>query len=151
VRFVPIPPLGHIARNDSKRVVLRVGSGLPVPLKLYNRSTKNLHWALPIVWAPKNQIFSVTRSVNKISVKYFYVLKIFIPESATRSVTLRFCFPNEAISWSTVEFGPGRFSLARVLFAVKLSLLPSGTSQVGPLAWKISEVEQKLTTSIKIK
>ena len=43
VRVVPGPPLGHIARSDCKRVVLRVGSGFPVPLKLYNRLSKNLH------------------------------------------------------------------------------------------------------------
>ena len=71
--------------------------------------------------------------------KTFYLLyvKKFIPESATRSVMLRLWLPNELISWSMVKVGAGRFWLARVWFAVKLSLLPNGTSQTGPLACQI--------------
>ena len=59
-------------------------------------------------------------------------------------MTVRFCLANEELSWSSVKLGPGRFRLARVRFAVKLSLLPNGTSQEGPLACRISKVEQKL-------
>lgn len=66
-------------------------------------------------------------------------------------MTLRFWLANEEISWSSVKSGPGRFRLARVRFAVKLSLLPSRTSQEGPRACKISKTfvtTQMLQSSI---
>jgi len=55
-----------------------------------------------------------------------------IPESVTKSVVLRPWTRNEALSWSNVEKGPGRFWFARVMFAVKLSLLPNGIGHEGP-------------------
>jgi len=60
--------------------------------------------------------------------------KIYLPESATKSIVLRFCLSNADLSWSREKLGPGRFWLARSKLAFKLSLLPRGTFQSGPWA-----------------
>jgi len=62
---------------------------------------------------------------------------IFIPESATRSVVSRPWIVKASFSWVRLKAGFGSLSLARVRFAVKLSLLPNGTFQSGPWACKL--------------
>lgn len=60
---------------------------------------------------------------------------------------LRPWLANADISWSMQREGAGRFSLARVWFAEKPSLLLNGTSQTGPQACqtvqKVDKIECK--------
>jgi len=64
----------------------------------------------------------------------FLIRKHCIPERATRSVVLRPWAANADLSWSNELKGAGRFWLASDWLAVKPSLLPKGTFQLGPSA-----------------
>lgn len=55
-----------------------------------------------------------------------------IPDSVTKSRVSRPWTVKEALSWSSVKKGAGRFWFARVRIAVKLSLLPNGIGHPGP-------------------
>lgn len=82
-----------------------MGSGLPVPLKLYSLLLNNLHCARPNVCAPDN---------------------------ATRSLVLSPTAVNLAVMLVKLSNGVGMEELAPAWFAVKLSLLPSSTVHEGP-------------------
>ena len=61
-----------------------------------------------------------------------YKNKMLLPERATISLSERPTFSNLATRVATVEFGPGMLLFAASLLALKLSLLPVWTSQLGP-------------------
>jgi hypothetical protein len=77
-----------------------------------------------------NRKISIIVIIDNLFRKYY--MYIYIPESATRSIVLRPWAAN--LDFSSVRFkkGAGRVWLASALFAVRLSLLPSGTGQLGP-------------------
>lgn len=55
-----------------------------------------------------------------------------VPESATRSTSLRPWRWNNVMRFWIVEFGGGMLLLERLTLAVLESLLPRGSSQLGP-------------------
>lgn len=71
------------------------------------------------------------------------LLVLLLPDSATRSVVSRPTAENLAFMFAKPSEGDGRAVLTLARFAVKLSLLPNGTSQDGPPDCRSFDIHKK--------